>query len=77
MFFFCGRVFGSEVEYTILNVLIAETLRDKLFTTGSVKRVMNWSITYLFCTIILLIMLNTRNYGEENGWASGNGEGLG
>jgi hypothetical protein len=40
----------------ILNVLIAEALRDKLFTTGSVKRVLNWSITPLFSTIVLLIV---------------------
>jgi hypothetical protein len=43
----------------ILNVLIAEALRDKLFTTGSVKRVLNWSITPLFCTIVLLIVIRT------------------
>jgi hypothetical protein len=55
----CGVCFIPRVPVLllkrILNVLIAEALRDKLFTTGSVKRVLNWSITPLFCTIVLLM----------------------
>jgi hypothetical protein len=47
----------------ILNVLIAEALRDKLFTTGSVKRVLNWRITPLFCTIVLLIVRKQMHVG--------------
>jgi hypothetical protein len=36
---------------------ILNALRAKLFTAGSVKRVLNWSITPLFCTIVLLIVV--------------------
>jgi hypothetical protein len=49
----------------ILNVLIALALRNKLFTAESFNRVLNWSLTPLYCTIVLLIVIKfiTLNIG--------------
>jgi hypothetical protein len=41
----------------ILHVLKADALRDKLFTTGSVNRVLSYNITPLYCMIVLLIVI--------------------